>query len=254
MRRLVPMLGLLVASLESAAQTEEPWQPFVLSRVAPTLEPAQAAVEVGAGYNGLPQGKTARLDDSYQGSSWVSGSVGLIKGIELSGTLGISEVPSRGWGLSDGRAELRFKLFDRPFGLPVNIGVSAGYQRDWLQQNAAEAALLLSSDIGRLRFVANLRAAHYFHASRDSIDVFATAGAAYRLFPWLQGGVEYLGEELEGIGGSEVDAGRGGRHFVGPSSTVVLPGTKVRLNVTGGPLFTPLGSSLLVRGSMGYVF
>jgi hypothetical protein len=254
MRKLVPILGCVLASMESFAQTDEPWQPFVLSRVAPTLEPAQVAVEVGGGYNGLPQGKTARLDDAYQGSSWLNGSVGLFKGVELSGTVGVSQVPARGWGLADGRAEVRFKLFERPFGLPLNVGVSAGYQRDWQQQNAAEAALLLSSEVGRLRFVANVRAAHYFHANRDSLDVFATAGAAVRLFNWLQGGVEYLGEELEGVGGTEIDAGRGGRHFVGPSSTVVLPGSKLRLNMTGGPLFTPVGSSLLVRGSVGYVF
>lgn len=253
MRKLVPIIGLVLASTKSAAQTDEVWQPFVLSRVAPTLNPAQVAVEVGGGYNGLPQGKTARLDDAYQGSSWLNGSVGLIPGVELSGTVGVSQVPARGWGLADGRAEVRFKLLERPFGLPLNIGVSAGYQRDWQQQNAAEAALLLSSDVGRLRFVANLRAAHYFHANRDSIDVFATAGAAVKVFPWLQGGVEYLGEELEGLGGSEVDAGRGGRHFVGPSTTIVLP-ERLRLNVTGGPLFTPIGSSLLVRGSVGYVF
>jgi hypothetical protein len=33
------------------------------------------------------------------------------------------------------------------------------------------------------------------------------------------GGVEYLGEELEGVGATAVDAGPGGRHFVGASSS-----------------------------------
>jgi hypothetical protein len=166
----------------------------------------------------------------------------------------MSQVPAQGWGVSDARAELRFKLFDRPLGLPLKVAASAGYQRDWQQHNAAEAALLLSSELGRLRLVANLRAAHYFHANRDAVDVFATAGAAVRLTQWLQGGVEYLGEELEGVGGSEIDAGPGGRHFVGPSTTIMVPGSTLRLNVTAGPLFTPIGSSLLVRGSVGYVF
>lgn len=253
MRKLVSMLGLFLASV-AAAQTDETWQPFVLSRVAPTLESGQVAVESGAGYNGLPQAGTARLDDAYRGSSWLGGSVGLIKGIELSGTVGISQVPSRGWGLADARAEVRFKLLERPFGLPLTMAASAGYQRDWQEQNAAEAALLLSSEIGRWRFVGNIRAAHYFHANRDGLDVFATAGAAARLTSWLQGGVEYLGEELEGLGGSDVDAGAGGRHFIGPSTTITLPRSTLRLNLTAGPLLTPVGSSLLVRGSVGYVF
>lgn len=254
MQRLAFVIGLAFASIDASAQSEEPWEPFVLSRVGPSLEQGQVALEAGAGYNGLPQGRTARLDDSYQGSSWLSSSAGLVKGVELSGTVSMSQVPSQGWGLADARAEVRFKLLDRPFGLPLRIAGSAGYQRDWQQQNAAEAALLLSSDIGRMRLVANVRAAHYFHGSRDSLDVFATAGAAWRFAQWLQGGVEYLGEELEGVGGTEVDAGPGGRHFVGPSTTFLVPGSTLRLNMTAGPLFTPVGSSLLVRGSVGYVF
>jgi len=254
MRKLIPILSIVLASVESAAQTDEVWQPFVMSRVGPTLEPAQVAVETGAGYNGLPQNHTARLDDAYQGSSWLAASAGLVKGVELSGSVGISQVPSRGWGLADARAEVRFKLLDRPLGLPLSVAASAGYQRDWQQQNAAEAALLLSSEVGRLRFVANVRAAHYLHAGRDALDVFATAGAAMRLTDWLQGGVEYLGEELEGVGGSEVDAGGGGRHFIGPSTTIMVPHSTLRLNMTAGPEFTPVGSGLLVRGSVGYVF
>jgi|GEM_PF-2126819 len=254
MRKLLLTFGLVLASMESAAQTEETWQPFVLSRVATTLQPAQLAVETGAGYNGLPQARTGRLDDAYQGSSWLTGSVGLAKGLELAGTMGISQVPSRGWGLADARAELRFRLLDRPFGLPLSVAAAAGYQRDWQQQNAAEAALILSSEIGRLRLAANIRAAHYFHANRDAMDVFATAGAAVRLSQWLQSGVEYLGEELEGVGGTEADAGAGGRHYVGPSTTINIPGSTLRLNMTAGPLFTPVGSGLMVRGSVGYVF
>jgi len=86
------------------------------------------------------------------------------------------------------------------------------------------------------------------------MDVFATAGAAVRLSQWLQSGVEYLGEELEGVGGTEADAGAGGRHYVGPSTTINIPGSTLRLNMTAGPLFTPVGSGLMVRGSVGYVF
>src|SRR5262249_35616127 len=254
MQRLAFVIGLVFASIDASAQSEEPWEPFVLSRVGPSLAQGQVALEAGAGYNGLPQGRTARLDDSYQGSSWLSGSAGLFKGVELSGSVNMSQVPNQGWGLADARAEVRFKLVDRPLGLPLRVAASAGYQRDWQQQNAAEAALLLSSDIGRMRLVADVRAAHYFHGSRDSLDVFSTAGAAWRFAPWLRGGVEYLGEEVEGVGGTDVDAGPGGRHFVGPSTTFSVPGSTLRLNMTAGPLFTPLGSSLLVRGSVGYVF
>jgi phospholipase C len=35
---------------------------------------------------------------------------------------------------------------------------------------------------------------------------------------------------------------------------VTLDSFFLRLNMTAGPLFTPVGSSLLVRGSVGYVF
>jgi len=73
MRNLVFIVALVLTSVDSAAQTDDPWQPFVLSRGAPTLHSGQVAVETGAGYNGLPQARTARLDDAYQGSSWRGG-------------------------------------------------------------------------------------------------------------------------------------------------------------------------------------
>src|SRR5262249_40783944 len=159
-----------------------------------------------------------------------------------------------GWGLADARAEGRFKLLDRPLGLPLSVAASAGYQRDWQQQNAAGAAPLLLSGGGRGRICAHGSGPHFFPAGPAARGVFATAGAAMRLTDWLQGGVEYLGEELEGVGGSEVDAGGGGRHFIGPSTTNMVPHSTLRLNMTAGPEFTPVGSGLLVRGSVGYVF
>jgi hypothetical protein len=69
----------------------------------------------------------------------------------------------------------------------------------------------------------------------------------------VQVGAEYLGEELEGITGDDVDVGPGGRQYVGP--TVVFSGLgPCRLNVTAGPVFTGGTTGFLVRGSLGLVF
>lgn len=234
------------------AQTSDDWQPFVLSTDAPTLRQGQLAVETGGGYDSVPQGLTPRPQDAQTADGWVSASAGLWDPVELDALVSFGQTAGNSFGLGSARAELRFKLLDAPGGVPVVLTLAGGYQFDWKMQQAAELGLMISSDLGRVHLAANVRAAHYFHASRDPVDLYLSAGALVRVFRWAQLGVEYLGEELEGVGGADVDVGPGGRQYFGP--TLVFTGLgPFRWNVTAGPVFTAGTGGVLVRSSVALV-
>src|SRR5262249_34404672 len=133
------------------------------------------------------------------------------------------------------------------------LSLAGGYQVDWQMQQAGEVGLMISGDIGRVHLTGNVRAAHYFHAGRDPVDLYLSVGALVRLAPWAQAGVEYLGEYLEGPTGTDVDVGDGGRQYVGPTLVFGQLGP-CRLNVTAGPVFTAGTTGFLVRSSIAVLF
>lgn len=248
--RLALALALALA-LPALGQTGD-WQPFVLSTDARTLQQGRVAAETGGGYDSTPQGLTPRPQDAQTADLWVAGAVGLWDAVELDGLVSFGQNPGSTVGFGSGRAELRFKLLDSPGGLPLVVGLAGGYQVDWQMQQAAELGLMVSGDIGPVHLTGNVRAAHYFHAGRDPVDLYLSAGALVRLTRWAQAGVEYLGEELEGLTGTDVDVGPGGRQYVGPTLVFGVLGP-CRLNVTAGPVFTAGTTGFLVRGSIGVV-
>ncbi len=246
---LAAALGLAVPAF---AQPLEDWQPFVLSTDAPTLRQGRVAVETGGGYDSVPAGLTPRPQDAELADGWVSASVGLWDPVELDALVSFGQTAGNTVGLGSGRAELRFKVLDLRRGFPVVLTLAGGYQFGWQMQQAAELGLMVTSDLGPVHLVANVRAAHYFHPDRDPMDFYVSAGALVRVLRWAQLGVEYLGEELEGVGGTEVDIGAGGRQYVGP--TVVFTGLgPFRWNVTAGPVFTAGTTGVLLRSSIALV-
>ena len=238
-------------AVPALGQTSD-WQPFVLSTDARTLNQGRVAAETGGGYDSTPQGLTPRPQDAQTVDAWVAGAVGLWDAVELDGLVSFGQNPGSTFGFGSGRAELRFKVLDSPGGVPVVVGIAGGYQVDWQMQQAAELGLMVSGDIGRVHLTGNVRAAHYFHAGRDPVDLYLSAGALVRLARWAQVGVEYLGEELEGLTGTDVDVGPGGRQYVGPTVVFGELGP-CRLSVTAGPVFTVGTTGFLARGSVGVV-
>jgi hypothetical protein len=245
-------LTALLLALPAAAQTADDWQPFVLSTDARTLKQGRVAAETGGGYDSAPQGLTARPQDAQAVDAWIAASVGLWDAVELDGLLSFGQTPGSQVGFGSGRAELRFKLLDSPGGVPLVVSLAGGYQVDWQVQQAAEMGLLLSGDLGRVHLTGNVRVAHYFHSGRDPVDLSFSAGALVRVARWAQVGVEYLGEELEGVAGTDVDVGPGGRQYAGPTVVFDGPG-RCRLNVTAGPIFSGGTTGVLIRGSIGLV-
>src|SRR5947207_1720232 len=98
-----PMRAFLVVLLLTARARAD-WRPFVFSVDAETLRAREGALESGLGYNGLQQPRTQLLDERRL-DGWLAAAAGLTDRVELAGALAIAEVPGRGVGLGDGRAE-----------------------------------------------------------------------------------------------------------------------------------------------------
>ncbi len=246
------VLAALLVALPAAAQPADAWQPFVLSTDAQTLRQGRVGAETGGGYDSNPQGLTPRPQDAQAVDAWVAASVGLWDAVELDGLVSFGQTPGNPVGFGSGRGELRFRLLDSPGGVPLVLALAGGWQMDWQMQQAAEVGLMVSGDLGRVHLTGNLRAAHYFHSGRDPVDLSLSLGALVRVARWAQVGLEYLGEEIEGVAGTDVDLGPGGRQYVGPTLVFGAIGP-CRLSVTAGPVFTAGTTGVLVRGSIGLV-
>jgi hypothetical protein len=239
---------LLVALFCGVAQAEDP-RSYVFSVEADTLSAKHAAFESGVGYNGVTgTGGGLQPDDAHRVQTWVASAVGVTNWLELSGALQFADNLGQNFGFSQARLEacarvLRHKYFSLAFG--------AGYQADVLLENAITGLIAASAHLGRVDLTLNVRAAHYFHAGRDPIDVFVTFGALVRATSWLSAGVEYVGEELES---DDTEAGGWGRHYLGPTAAVRFWDGRIRVNGTVGAVLTHGQTGPLARGSLAYLF
>src|SRR5438094_1995825 len=237
-------LAAAIASAAAPATARADWHTFLFSTDATGLDARRAAVETGAGYNGLPQDKVALPADQRRTDAWIGAAVGITRWLQLDGAVAFADGPERPYGFGYGRAELRAQLL-RPRGkLPLSIAVGGGYQVDALLEHAVTGVLATTLELGRALVTVNVRAAHFFARGRDPVDVVLTCGVSVRTTSWLRLGGEYVGEELEGAGDpDEVEVGGGGRHYVGPSAAFLMMGGRLRLNATAGPVVTARSTS-----------
>jgi hypothetical protein len=256
-------LALLVASSPAQAQDRPAttaavaadWHPYVFSADGATLPGRSATVETGVGYNGVTgAGGALSPDDARRVTAWLAGSVGIVDRLQLTGTFAFSDDPTNGAGFNQARVDLQVELLAPRPRFPVAVSLAAGYQADAVYDQAVTAALLTTARWGRLNLTLDVRAAHYFAAGRDPLDVFVTAGALVRATSWLLVGAEYVGEELEGVDGEDRDDSAGGRHYVGPTAALYFLGGRLRLNATGGAVMLRGQAGPLARGSLSYRF
>ena len=76
-----------------------------------------------------------------------------------------------------------------------------------------------------------------FAAGRDPLDYAVMAGLSWRLLDWVRAGAEYIGQDLEELGGDGAEGGA--RQAVGPNLAVDLDGGQYQL----------VGSALLGVGA-----
>lgn len=131
-----------------------------------------------------------------------------------------------------GNAGFRFAITD-PESAGLRVTVATVVFREFEGDMGASARAAVSYDlIEKLRLAANLHLEHVFAEGRDAVDILVLAGTSYAVLPMLRVGVEYVGQDLEGIA-EEDEAEGGAHHYVGPSVALSLAGEKLQL-VAGG--------------------
>jgi hypothetical protein len=253
MRRAVWVFFALCGVSRGAGAND--WHPYVFSVDGSTLGRRSVAVESGVGYNGVTgSGGGLSPDDARRVAAWVSGAVGIVDRVEIDGAFLFGDDPTNGFGFNQARVDLRVQVLEARPRFPVAVSLGAGYQADALLDNAVTGVAAATAYLGRVNLTLNVRAAHYFHAGRDPVDVFVTAGALVRATNWLRLGAEYVGEELEGAVSDDADHSPGGRHYVGPTAALFFAGAHLRINATSGAVITQGRAGPLIRGSLAYVF
>lgn len=147
-------------------------------------------------------------------------------------------------------AGLRFAPF-RKLWRDTALVFSSGYVRELAGGNGLWVQATASHDFGPLRVGGTLHGEHIFQADRDGVDLMAMAGVTYRvLAPWRLG-IEYVGQDLEGIVNPE-EADNGFRQVLGPMTQVEVMDR--RLSLVGGVAFGLTSASPAVTGRVGMAY
>jgi hypothetical protein len=113
----------------------------------------------------------------------------------------------------------------------TRLVVGAGYLRELSRGDGAWGRVALEHERGRARLALSVHGERVFTPGRDGFDVMVTAGADMRVAGPLRAGIEYVGQDLEGL--AEPDAEGGARHIVGGMLSMRL--LSDRLSLVGGP-------------------
>jgi hypothetical protein len=110
----------------------------------------------------------------------------------------------------------------------------------------------LSQDVGRFRFATNVHGQHVFAQGRDAVDLMVMLGANVRVLPWLRTGVEYVAQDLEGLGSDDAEGGM--RHFIGPAASVALLHERLTLGMSPGIGLSTASPHAVGRFTVGWTF
>lgn len=156
---------------------------------------------------------------------------GLGGGFALAATVvGSDAFASAGNGSAGGVAGLRYAPQLTLEGL--RVAFTASYLRELTGAQGLFGRATATYDLGAWRFGGTGVLEKVFARGRDEADVMMVVGVQRELLPSLRVGVEYVGQDLEGLVDEE-EAEGGARHFMG--ATVSYAFLDERLAVIAGP-------------------
>jgi hypothetical protein len=185
------------------------------------------------------------------------GEVGLLPRISI---LALGQIAAAGEAANPNAgavAGLRFQLSPSSWH-SVRLLTSVGYLREaWAPgepsgDNGAWIEAAVAGDVQRLKLGLTVHGERVFASGRDKVDVMIRAGASYRVVGALRAGVEWVGQDIEEVGG---DAAEGGaRQFVGPTASMQL--LQDRLTLVAGPSvgLSDRSPQMLGRFGLAYAF
>ena len=118
----------------------------------------------------------------------------------------------------------------------IALGWGVGARRDFTSVMSILSRGTLSFNTNRWRTNGNMLLEKALASNRDAIDVIFSAGVHYNFAPGFYGGVEAIGEDLEGFWDKE-EAEGGAKLLVGPSLNLVPKKSKFSFSISGGPAF-----------------
>ncbi|MBK5194341.1 MAG: hypothetical protein JJE07_14300, partial [Flavobacteriaceae bacterium] len=115
--------------------------------------------------------------------------------------------------------------------LGIRFGAGLGVRRDYSDVKSLLSRLTLSFEAPRWKAGGNLLFEKALAANRDQIDVITSMGFHYRFFGELYGGIEAVGEDLEGFWDKE-EAEGGAKLLVGPSINMAPKHSRLSFSVS----------------------
>jgi len=114
-------------------------------------------------------------------------------------------------------------------------GASLGFRREFNNDKVALSRITAAYDNLNWKLGANVRFEKAFDKGRDALDVISSFGVHRKISGDLFGGVEAVGQDLEGFW--ETDEAEGGaRVLIGPSLNYVPVASRFSFTLCGGPI------------------
>lgn len=151
--------------------------------------------------------------------------------------------------LSAQQAEILRDFIGGKKGHGFRLGAGLGIGRDFSNVKNALGRITASYASGKLKAGGNLLFEKAFSGNRDAIDVITSFGFQYLLAGRLYGGVEAVGEDLEGFWDEE-EAEGGAKLLVGPSLNLVPRNSRFAFSLSGGPVFYATRSTVTAPGAI----
>ncbi|MDR3693960.1 hypothetical protein [Mucilaginibacter sp.] len=115
------------------------------------------------------------------------------------------------------------------------FGTSLGVIREFSNDIVALSRLNAAYENAAWKLATNVRVEKAFSTVRDKFDVISSFGILRRINGQLFGGVEAVGQDLEGLWESETEGGA--KVLVGPTLNYVPMGSRLSFSLCAGPIY-----------------
>ncbi len=119
--------------------------------------------------------------------------------------------------------------------LGLRIGAGLGVRNDFTNVNSMLGRATISYAGIKWKAGGNLLFEKALASDRDVIDIITSIGFHYRIYQSFFGGVEAIGEDLEGLWDEE-EAEGGAKVMVGPSLNLTPKDSRFSFSLSGGPV------------------
>jgi hypothetical protein len=120
--------------------------------------------------------------------------------------------------------------------LGLRLGASFGIQRDYSDVKSLLSRITFSYEMPQWKFGGNVLFEKALTSNRDAVDVITSVGLHYCLSENFYGGIEAVGEDLEGFWDKE-EAEGGAKVLIGPSLNLSPKKSRLSFSISGGPVF-----------------